>query len=221
MYITTNGQTYENVRVLTSGQSAYFLSSALPAIDALNNTIAVYADNGFLLQSIEPGGYARHELTAGNWFLTNAPAPKEPQEEPVEYDLLESTAAMVKLLMQDKKPETDDEKIQVSALWPEWTAGSYAAGDIYTVDGAPWECFQSYDNAVYPDINPDGSAWFTFNRPLHGTSRQTARTFVQPTGAHDIYKAGEWAVFGGKFYECTQNTAYSPADYAPAWTQEA
>lgn len=217
MYIITNDQIFNNVRVLTTGQSAYFSASELPAIDALSGAVAVYADNGFLLQTIDPAGYLRQELTEGSWLLTNAPAPAEPQAEPMEYALLESTAAMVKLMMADRKPETDDEKIQVGALWPEWTAGSHTAGEVFTVAGEPWEVFQSYDNAVYPDIAPGNSAWFTFNRPLHGTSRETARYFVQPTGAHDIYKAGEWMIFGGKFYECTQNTAYSPADYAPAW----
>lgn len=214
MYLTLNGQTYQNVQALTSGDNIRFVGESLTGVEEITSPVTLYAENGMLIQSYVPTAYKRQEIQSGSWLLTNSSV-----LEPVEYDLLESTAAMVKLLMQGKSPETDDEKIQVSALWPEWTAGSYTSGDIYTVDGAPWECFQSYDNAVYPDINPDGSAWFTFNRPLHGTSRQTARAFVQPTGAHDIYKAGEWAVFGGKFYECTQNTAYSPADYAAAWTE--
>lgn len=217
MYIITNEQRFQNVRVLTTGQSAYFTASELPAIDVLSGAVEVYADNGFLLQTIEPGSYLRQELQSGSWLLTNAPLPAEPQAAPAEYDLLESTAAAVKLLMQGKSPETDDEKIQVGALWPEWEAGNHTAGEVFMVAGEPWEVFQSYDNAVYPDIAPGNSAWFTFNRPLHGTSRETARNFVQPTGAHDIYKAGEWTVFLGKFYACTQNTAYSPADYAPAW----
>lgn len=181
--------------------------------------ILLYADNGFLLQTILPGSFARQVVTDGSWLFTNQPE-QAAEESPVVYELLESTANMVKLLMQGKSPETDDEKIQVSALWPEWEAGSHAAGEVYTVDGAPWECYQSYDNAVYPDIQPGNSAWQTFNRPLHGTSRETARSFVQPKGAHDIYKAGEWTVFGGKFFECTQNTAYSPADYAAAWAEQ-
>lgn len=214
MYLTLNGRTYQNVQALTSGDNIRFVGESLTGVEEITSPVTLYAENGMLIQSYVPTDYKRQEIQNGSWLLTNSSV-----LEPVEYDLLESTAAMVKLLMQDKKPETDDEKIQVSALWPEWTAGSYTAGDIYTVDGAPWECYQSYDNAVYPDIQPGNSAWFTFNRPLHGTSRQTARAFVQPTGAHDIYKAGEWAVFSGKFYECTQNTAYSPVDYAAAWAE--
>ena len=81
-------------------------------------------------------------------------------------------------------------------------------------------CFQAYDNAVYPDIAPGKTAWYTFNKPYHGTSRETARQFVHPTGAHDIYKAGEWAVQGGKFTKANQDTAYSLAEYPQAWDVE-
>ena len=48
-------------------------------------------------------------------------------------------------------------------------------------------------------------------------SRETARNFVHPTGAHDIYKAGEWAIQGGKFTECVSDTSYSMEEYAAAW----
>lgn len=99
-------------------------------------------------------------------------------------------------------------------------AGNHTAGEVYNADGAPWECYQSYDNATHPDIAPGGSAWQTFNRPLHGKIRETARYFVQPTGAHDIYKAGEWAVSSGRFWRCLENTAYSPEDYPQAWQAE-
>ena len=80
-----------------------------------------------------------------------------------------------------------------------------------------WECIQAYDNAVYPDIVPGGAAWGTFHRPLHATSPDTARPWVQPTGAHDIYKAGEYMTLDGVLYKCLQDTAYSPAEYAAAW----
>ena len=90
-------------------------------------------------------------------------------------------------------------------------------GDIYTARGQVWECIQSYDNAVYPDIVPGGAAWGTFHRPLHATTTEQARPFVQPTGAHDIYKAGEYMTLDGTLYKCVEDTAYSPAEYAAAW----
>lgn len=91
-------------------------------------------------------------------------------------------------------------------------------GGIYNADGQMWECFQAYDNATHPDIQPSKAAWYTFNRPLHGTSVETARPFVQPTSAHDVYKAGEYMIWtDGKTYRCKADTAYSPVDYAAAW----
>lgn len=122
--------------------------------------------------------------------------------------------------MAGKQPTTADEIIMCSALYDEWQEGKHVAGDVFCVGGEPWECFQNYDNAVYPDIKPGNSAWYTFNRPYHGTSRETARNFVHPTGAHDMYKAGEWAVQDGKFTKANQDTAYSLAEYPQAWDVE-
>lgn len=111
----------------------------------------------------------------------------------------------------------DNERLLVSVLYPKWTAGSHAVGDIYTANGQVWACFQAYDNAVYPDIVPGSAAWGTFHRPLHATRPETARPFVAPTGAHDIYKAGEYMTLEGTLYRCLQGTAYSPQQYAAAW----
>lgn len=112
----------------------------------------------------------------------------------------------------------DEERIKVSVLYPDWEAGKHEAGEIYNADGQTWECFQSYDNTVYPDITPDNSAWFTFNRPLHGKSPETARPFVKPMGAHDMYKSGEFMIWtDGAVYECVADTVYTPEEYAPAW----
>lgn len=111
----------------------------------------------------------------------------------------------------------DNERLMVSVLYPKWAAGSHAVGDIYTAEGQVWECHQAYDNAVYPDIVPGSAAWGTFNRPMHGTSPETAWPFVAPTGAHDMYKAGEYMTQEGTLYRCLQDTAFSPAQYAAAW----
>lgn len=111
----------------------------------------------------------------------------------------------------------DNDRLAASALYPKWEEGQHAAGELYTVRGQVWECIQAYDNAVYPDIVPGNAAWGTFHRPLHATSPDTARPWVQPTGAHDIYKAEEYMMLDGTLYKCLQDTAYSPAEYAAAW----
>lgn len=113
--------------------------------------------------------------------------------------------------------DTDDKKIRSCGLFDEWAAGKHKAGEIYNAAGQTWECFQSYDNDIHPDITPGQPAWFTFNRPLHGRAKETAREFVAPQGAHDMYRVGEFAIFDSNVYECIADTAYSPADYAAAW----
>ena len=219
MYITHDNQTYANVRVYSTSSSVRFTGDSLSGVTALTGPVGVFADNGFELRTFVPTDYLRQEIISGSWLLTNvaAPIPQPVVATPVAYDLLESTANMTKLLMKGEKPKTADEIIMCSALYDEWKPGKHVTGDIFSVDGDIWECFQNYDNAVYPDIVPGNAAWFTFNRPYHGTSRETARNFVHPTGAHDIYKKGEWAVQGGKFTECLSDTSYSLEEYSAAW----
>ena len=128
---------------------------------------------------------------------------------------------------QAKTLEDDDEKLEVSVLYDDWETGSYQVGDVYNTHSGgelgpeweqTWECFQAYDNATYPDIAPGQSAWYTFNRPLHGKTPETARPFVPVQGAHDMYRSGEYMIYtDGKIYHCLQDTAYSPTDYAAAW----
>ena len=132
--------------------------------------------------------------------------------EPVPYSASDALEAAAKILLRASVPEDADTRIICASLLLEWSAGAHTVGEVYTADGQVWECYQAYDN-----IKPGAAAWYTFNRPLHGTSRETARYFVQPTGAHDIYHAGEWAIHGGKMCRCTQDTAYSPTDYPQAW----
>lgn len=217
MYIITNGQTYQHIRVLSTSSSVRFVGDSLPDLDELDGMILVYADNGFELRIFNASDFLRQEIAAGSWLLTNTQAVTPNSAVPVEYDLLTSVANMTRMLMKGEKPKTADEIIMCSALYDEWKPGKHVAGDIFSVDGDVWECFQNYDNAVNPDIAPGQSGWYTFNRPYHGTSRETAREFIHPTGAHDMYKAGEWAVQDGKFTECLSDTAYSLAEYPAAW----
>ena len=86
--------------------------------------------------------------------------------------------------------QDDDSRIRVSGLYEPWTAGKYEAGDIRNAEDQPWECFQSHDCAIYPDIKPGSAAWFTFWRPLHGKTPETARPFVPVQGARHVSRRG-------------------------------
>lgn len=146
----------------------------------------------------------------------------DPSPGPSPTEQLNTILAFSRMLVQTVDL-TPDQTIQVSALYPEWTLGSYKVGDIrpatYQGTHQPWKCRQEHDTATYPDITPDGTAWRTFWIPFHGTTPETAQPWIAPSGAHDQYEAGEYTIWtDGQLYLCNQNTAYSPEEYPRAWT---
>lgn len=144
-----------------------------------------------------------------------------------ELDALSSTIYVARLMVSGSSVDTDDKRLRASGLYPDWEAGSYKKDEIYCTHktdelGDEWEqvwiVFDDYDNAKNPDIVPGNSAWYTFNKPLHGTTPETARPFVPVQGAHDIYHIGEYIIWiDGKKYECIQDTNFNPSDYPQAW----
>ena len=157
----------------------------------------------------------------------------EPEEkpDPVEYISTpeKSIAAMMRSVFITQLPNMDEDTIiRCSGLASDWTPGNHKKNEIYnTRDGVhadgpeweqTWECLQDYDNNTFPDIIPGNSSWYTFNRPLHGTSPNTARPWVAPMGAHDMYHSGEYAAWtDGLTYRCKSDTNFSPEDYPAAW----
>lgn len=134
------------------------------------------------------------------------------------YDALASAIYVSRQTLAGAVIDSDDKRIRASGLYEEWLEGEYQVGDIRNNGGQTWECFQAHDNAAYSDIKPDNPAWFTFWRPLHGTSPETARPFVPVQGAHDMYRVGEYMIYtDGKTYRCKQDTNFSPEEYAQAW----
>ena len=104
----------------------------------------------------------------------------------------------------------------VADLVRPWKPGAYAVGDVRAEDGVPYKCVQAHDSTANPGWMPSTvpALWMQY----HGTSKETARAWVAPAGAHDMYKKGEWMIYtDGKLYECLSDTAYSPTDYAQAW----
>lgn len=173
--------------------------------ELMENYAAYRLENGALV--LDEAKLAAMQAAAEQAALTARYIPSEAQ----------SAAAVGRMMLAQMADLDDDARIRVSGLYEPWTTGKYEAGDIRNSGGQTWECFQAHDCAVYPDIKPGSAAWFTFWRPLHGKSPETARPFVPVQGAHDMYKIGEYAVFEDALYRCAQDTAYSPADYAPAW----
>ncbi|WP_302814947.1 hypothetical protein [Ruthenibacterium lactatiformans] len=162
-------------------------------------------ENGALV--LDEDKLAAEQAAAEQAALTARYIPSEAQ----------SAAAVGQMVLAQMANLDDDARIRVSGLYGPWSAGQFEVGDIRNSGGQTWACFQAHDNATYPDIKPGSAAWFTFWRPLHGKSPETARPFAPVQGAHDMYKIGEYAVFEDALYKCVQDTAYSPADYPQAW----
>ena len=79
----------------------------------------------------------------------------------------------------------------------------------------PKRCVTAYDGSVQTAWTiKDGTIWYAY----HGTDKDHAYPYVAPTGAHDMYKAGEYMTYtDGAIYKCLSDTNYSPEDYAQAW----
>lgn len=96
-----------------------------------------------------------------------------------------------------------------------WEPGAYIVGDVRLYNDIPYKCIQAHNSTGNETWNPSvASLWMQY----HGTSVETARPWVAPTGAHDMYLAGEYMIWtDGLTYKCLSNTNFSPADYVLAW----
>lgn len=119
-----------------------------------------------------------------------------------------------------KKIAADDDKtfgIQCMALFPTWTRENYSVGDVRTdpVTGYPYECILAHDSSVNTDWTIDVR---TLWKPWHSRSAEYALPWEAPTGAHDMYKEGEYMIWTDKKVKrCLQDTSFSPEEYPQAW----
>lgn len=105
----------------------------------------------------------------------------------------------------------------VTSIMRKWTPAVYVIGDVRTENNVPYKCVQAHDSTTNPTWIPSAtpSLWMQY----HGTSIDTARNWIAPTGAHDIYQVGEYMIWtDGAIYKCLSNTNYSPAEYPAAWS---
>ena len=125
-------------------------------------------------------------------------------------------------ILADKLAETEDKTLAIAcmAFFESWTPGKYSVGDIRTnpETGYPRECILAHDSTVNTDWNiTTATLW----KPYHSRKKEYALPWEAPTGAHDIYKAGEymvWTDYG--IYKCLTDTNFNPVDYPSAWEKE-
>ena len=127
---------------------------------------------------------------------------------------LESAVRLSKLTF-DPEVLTATQVIACDGLVDDWAPGSYVVGDVRNHEGQTYRCCQAHDSTG-KDWPPDKASalWAAY----HSGDAAHARPWVQPTGAHDQYKAGEYMIWtDGWTYRCKQDTVYSPDSYAQAW----
>ena len=102
----------------------------------------------------------------------------------------------------------------------DWTPAAYVVGDVRKYNGVPYKCVQAHDSSANPDWTPPTvpALWMEY----HGTDKASARNWIAPTGAHDMYKKGEWMIWtDSKKYKCLQDACiYDPETLASAWEVE-
>ena len=126
-------------------------------------------------------------------------------------------SAMRPLITELVKGKPPDLVICTSEFILPWTEGEYALDDIRMWEGQPKRCCQAHDSTGNADWTPAvASLW----APFHATKRDLALPWIVPTGAHDMYKAGEYMLWmDGTVQKCQQDTVYSPLDYPGAWEE--
>lgn len=123
-----------------------------------------------------------------------------------------------KLLLELSESDDKTSGIAFRGLIPVYDQNhAYEVGDVraHPETGYPRECIQAYDGSVHQDWTIDTS---TLWKPWHSRKKEYALPWEAPTGAHDMYKAGEYMVWtDGIVKKCVQDTNFSPDEYAQAW----
>ena len=123
-------------------------------------------------------------------------------------------------LVKETVKESDDKTVGIAFadLYPVYVQDKYhEVGEValHPNTGYPRECMTAYDGTVQQDWTIDTA---TLWKPWHSRKKEYALPWEQPTGAHDMYKSGEYMIWtDGAVYKCTQDTNFSPTEYAQAW----
>ena len=135
-------------------------------------------------------------------------------------EALESVIRYARNKLMAEIADLDDktEGIACKGLFPVYEQNKYHdAGEVATdpETGYPYECMTAYDGTVQQDWTIDTP---TLWKPWHSRKKEYALPWEVPTGAHDIYKAGEYMIWtDGSAYLCKQDTNFSPDEYPQAW----
>ena len=135
-------------------------------------------------------------------------------------DALESVIRYARQKLMSEVAEMDDktEAIACKGLIPVYVQDKYhEVGEValHPTTGNPKECITAYDGTVQQDWTIDTA---TLWKPWHIRKKEYALPWEAPTGAHDMYKSGEYMIWtDGTVKKCIQDTNFSPDDWPQAW----
>lgn len=122
------------------------------------------------------------------------------------------------VLAQIAKSEDKTLGIQCMALFHVYVQNKqHEVGEVAThpETGYPYECRTAYDGTVQQDWTIDNRALW---KPWHSRKKEYALPWVAPTGAHDIYKAGEYMIWAdGTVRRCKSDTDRGPDVLPDNW----
>lgn len=147
-----------------------------------------------------------------NWRVYVPPVvPPQPQTEPYEEEIVEAVKRMLASSVEDL---TDEEALEVAALFPTWASKigeAVAAGERLWYDTKLYKVIQPHTTQA--DWTPDTAVSLYVE-----VSIEEWPEFVQPTGAQDAYNTGDKVTFEGQHYICQMdNCTWSPSAYPAAW----
>ena len=108
--------------------------------------------------------------------------------------------------------------IQCMALFPVYVQNKqHEVGEVAThpETGYPYECMTAYDGTAQQDWTIDNR---TLWKPWHSRKAEYALPWEAPTGAHDMYKEGEFMIWtDGVIKKALRDTNFSPDEYPQDW----
>lgn len=170
--------------------------------------------------TIAPEVKTKTQMAVSNWVDSGEYITQEWSLKNIQPAAYEAITKMQRDAVIAQVKESDDKTmgIQCMALFPVYVQNKqHDAGEVATSPqtGYPYECMTAYDGTVQQDWTIDNR---TLWKPWHSRSVEYALPWEQPTGAHDMYKAGEYMIWtDGSVKKCVQDTNFSPDEYKQAW----
>lgn len=194
------------------------------AIEAARSEVAGVKDEAITAAQFAAGELAEETRTQAISAATEAASVAV---EEVRSEAIQAAAQKVEVLLpalrklvriDDLTPEDIADLI---ALYDPWEPGqAVGVADIRSYEGKLYKVVQPHTTQA--DWTPDSmpALWTEIAPPETEDGEEIVPDFVQPTGAHDAYKAGDKVLFEGKIYESMINdNVWSPSDHPQGWKE--